>query len=93
MAAPLSDRYEYEFRTITFGGFLRAPQEDYQQIVEDYAERGWRLLQILVIPTTEGSPRTMELIFERAYRGVQDRTQADRPKFGSEPLFEQPKGL
>lgn len=91
MAAAVNDRYEYEFRTITFGGFIVKPQEDYQEVVAEYADQGWRLLQILIIPTTEGTPRSLELVFERPYRGPRDRTQADEPKYGSEPLFRQPE--
>ncbi len=86
-----ADRYEYEFCSIAFGGFNRQPQENHARIVAEHAAQGWRLLQIYIIPTSDGLPKSMELVFERPYSGPRDETSADRPKrWAAEPLFQQP---
>ncbi len=35
---------EYEFVRVELSSFNRRPKEDYQQIIHDYAGKGWRVL-------------------------------------------------
>ncbi|QHM17227.1 hypothetical protein C7M30_00846 [Bacillus subtilis] len=37
---------EYEFVRVELSTMRRRPKEDYQQIIQDYAKRGWRFVQI-----------------------------------------------
>jgi hypothetical protein len=63
-----SPSFEYEFVRLSIGWrwFRRSPAEDYREIVESHAKRGWRLVQIFA-PATVGYGRAayFELIFER----------------------------
>lgn len=36
---------EYEFVRVELSTMRRRPKEDYQQIIHDYAKRGWRFVQ------------------------------------------------
>lgn len=38
---------EYEFVRVELSTMRRRPKEDYQQIIHDYAKRGWRFVLIL----------------------------------------------
>ena len=38
--------YEYKFVRVELSSFRRRPKEDYQAIVNQHAEEGWRLVQI-----------------------------------------------
>ncbi len=60
--------YEYEFVKIELSVWT-GPKEDYQQIVRDYAEKGWRLVQIFA-PGNKGNGGASfyDLIFEREKR-------------------------
>ena len=60
--------YEYKFERLKLkiGFFEMKPSEDYQAIIREHAEDGWRLLQIFA-PVTSAHPNAsyFELIFER----------------------------
>lgn len=58
--------YEFVRLRLRRGLLERKPEKDYQQIVADYARRGWRLVQIFA-PATWGYGRAsyFELIFEK----------------------------
>ncbi len=58
---------EYKFVPLKTTGFFRIrPKEDYQKIIQQHAQEGWRLVQIFPsCINAEGSPRAYELIFER----------------------------
>ena len=58
--------YEYSFVRLHLGFFSGRPKRDYRHIVEDYARRGWRLVQIFAPGTgAYGSSKYFELVFER----------------------------
>ena len=61
--------YEYKFVKIDLEGlFTRKPKEDYHRVVEEYAEEGWKLIQIFSPSISVGGggiPNYFELIFER----------------------------
>jgi hypothetical protein len=63
------NKYEYKFVRVELRSGWRTdtPEEDYQNIVHDHAEEGWRLHQIFA-PATSGTgwASYFELIFERA---------------------------
>lgn len=44
---------EYEFVRVELSTMRRRPKEDYQQIIHDYAKRGWRFVQIFA-PSIDG---------------------------------------
>ncbi len=60
--------YKYEFVRIELksGLFKMKPRKDYQEIINNYAEKGWRFKQIFA-PLTSGygSSSYFELIFEK----------------------------
>jgi hypothetical protein len=60
--------YKYEFVRIGLkAGFAKSkPKEDYQEIINSYAKKGWRFKQIFA-PSTSGygSSSYFELIFEK----------------------------
>jgi hypothetical protein len=61
-------RYEYKFVRVELKSGVRTdtPKEDYQKIVHDHAQEGWRLFQIFAPPTSgTGWASYIELIFER----------------------------
>ena len=60
--------YKYEFVRIEmkFSFFKMKPDGDYQEIINSYAEKGWRFKQIFAPSTTgHGSSSYFELIFEK----------------------------
>ena len=60
--------YTYEFVRIELkSGFLSTkPERDYQEIVHEYAKKGWRLKQIFAPATSGyGAAGYFELIFEK----------------------------
>ncbi len=64
----MSARYEYTFVRLGEGwlGFKRKQTADYQGIIEQYAQEGWRLVQIFAPGTgVYGCAAYFELIFER----------------------------
>jgi uncharacterized protein DUF4177 len=62
------NKYEYKFVRVDLkaGWSTDTPKEDYQNIVHDHADEGWRLHQIFA-PATSGTgwASYFELIFER----------------------------
>ncbi|HSH02064.1 MAG TPA: DUF4177 domain-containing protein [Anaerolineae bacterium] len=62
--------YEYEFVRIKTKWHIlkqmREPTEDYQKIINTYAQNGYRLVQVLAPPLfSTGHVPYFELIFER----------------------------
>jgi hypothetical protein len=61
--------YEYKFVKVDLGGLMtRKPREDYHRLVEQYAEQGWRLVQVFapsISVGAGGAPDYFELIFEK----------------------------
>lgn len=57
---------EYEFVRVELSTMRRRPKEDYQQIIHDYAQRGWTFIQIFA-PSIDGygAAAYFEIIFER----------------------------
>jgi len=57
--------YEYKFVKIALT-WTDKPREDYHQVIREYAEEGWRFIQIFAPATAGlGSPAFFELIFEK----------------------------
>ena len=64
----MRQRYEYQFVRLGEGmlGVKKWAKEDYPNVVQKYAEEGWRLIQIFAPGTAiDGSAKYYELIFER----------------------------
>lgn len=62
----MSARCEYKFVRLGLGFFSGRPGRDYQEIVDDHAAKGWRLVQIFAPGTgVYGSAKYFEVIFER----------------------------
>lgn len=64
-------RFEYEFVRLGEGwlGVRRAARNDYQNVVRDYARRGWRFVQVFAPGIgAYGAAKYFELIFERPVR-------------------------
>lgn len=64
----MKDNYEYKFVKIGQGFFVvkSEAEKNYQNVVQEYANNGWRLIQIFS-PSLGlwGLSRYFELIFER----------------------------
>lgn len=61
-------KYEYQFVRLGegWGGVKKWAKEDYPDVVQKYAEEGWRLIQIFAPGTgVYGAAKYYELIFER----------------------------
>ncbi|KAA6452024.1 DUF4177 domain-containing protein [Bacillus swezeyi] len=57
---------EYQFVRVELSSFNKKPKEDYQQIIHDYAQEGWKFIQIFAPGTSGyGTAAYFELIFER----------------------------
>lgn len=59
--------YEYAFYKINTGMNSGEYTEDYQDVIRDFAERGWRLVQVFSLPGIglANPSHPIELIFER----------------------------
>jgi Domain of unknown function (DUF4177) len=56
--------YEYKYVQTTLGGFFTDPQ--HRGIINEHAEEGWRLVQVLPFKYNgHGKPTDYEIIFER----------------------------
>jgi len=56
--------YEYKFVQAHLGSFFQ--ESTYRKTIEEYAKRGWRLVQVLPIAYNgHGKPTDYEIIFER----------------------------
>ena len=56
--------YEYKFVETTLGGFFS--EANHHEIINKYAEEGWRLVQVLpMYYNSHGKPTEYEIIFER----------------------------
>lgn len=61
-------KYEYEFVRLGKGwmSVRKSAEEQYRQVIDDYAREGWRLVQIFAPGTgAYGAAKYYELIFER----------------------------
>ncbi|OGO04472.1 MAG: hypothetical protein A2Y73_05315 [Chloroflexi bacterium RBG_13_56_8] len=66
----MQQKYEYKFVRLGEGTFWvkRAGSEQYQTVVHEHAQQGWRLVQIFAPGTgVYGSAKYYELIFEREH--------------------------
>ena len=64
----MTSYYEYKFVRVELksGWSVDTPKEDYQKVVHDHANEGWRLFQIFAPPMSgTGWASFLELIFER----------------------------
>lgn len=60
--------YEYKFIKIDIktGLLIKEPTEDYHTVIEHYADKGWRLVQIFAPPKLlHGANDYLEIIFEK----------------------------
>lgn len=68
----MKQRYEYKFIRLGekwWGGTASAEaQEDYQQVIHQHAQEGWRLVQVFTPAlTSAGTAKYFEIIFEREH--------------------------
>jgi hypothetical protein len=57
--------YEYKFVRI-YVSFWQKPQGDYQEIIREYTEEGWRFVQVFAPGlSAAGNVRYFDIIFER----------------------------
>ena len=64
----MDQKYEYKFVRLGKGwlGVRRSARQDYQQVVTEYAQQGWRLVQVFAPSIAAyGVAKYFELIFER----------------------------
>jgi hypothetical protein len=54
--------YEYKFTKLKISMWTGKPKQDHQEIIQDHARQGWRLVQI--VQPIHGHYE-MEMIFER----------------------------
>lgn len=58
--------YEYKFEKIELSKWSSKPKEEYQDVINKYANEGWRLVQIFAPGIAAyGSAAYYEIIFER----------------------------
>ena len=58
--------YEYKFVKIELSNWNKKPKDEYQEIIQQHANEGWRFVQIFAPATAGyGSAAYFELIFER----------------------------
>jgi len=60
--------YEYRFVRMNAGtSYTPGGGEDYHKVIEEYSVKGWRLVQVLVMPIFDGysMAQQVELIFEK----------------------------
>ena len=58
--------FEYKFEKVEIGKWSGKPKAEYQEIIEQHAKDGWRLVQIFAPGTAAyGSAAYYEIIFER----------------------------
>lgn len=58
--------YEYKFERVDLKGWGNKAKDDYQEIINDYAKKGWRFVQIFAPGIGQyGSAVYYELIFEK----------------------------
>ncbi len=64
----MAQRYEYKFVRLGEGwlGVRKEAKEEYQQVIHDHAQEGWRLVQIFAPGIGGyGAAKYYEIIFER----------------------------
>ncbi len=64
----MSQKYEYKFVRLGEGmmGVKKSARQQYQQVINEHANEGWRLVQIFAPAIAGyGSAKYYELIFER----------------------------
>ena len=64
----MSQKYEYKFVRLGEGmmGVKKSARQQYQQVINEHAREGWRLVQIFAPAIAGyGSAKYYEIIFER----------------------------
>jgi len=64
----MSQKYEYKFVRLGEGiiGVRKSARQQYQQVIHEHANEGWRLVQIFAPGiAVYGTPKYYEIIFER----------------------------
>lgn len=62
----MAKQYEYDFVRVDLTSFTKKSKQDWHEIVQSYAQRGWRLKQVFAPPVDGyGLAAWFELIFER----------------------------
>ncbi|OXS64691.1 DUF4177 domain-containing protein [Priestia filamentosa] len=58
--------YTYEYVKVEVNRWKGKPKEDYKEIIDEYANRGWKLIQIFAPAISGyGSADHFEIIFEK----------------------------
>lgn len=59
--------YKYKFENIKVSALSGKAKEDYEKIIQDYAQEGWRLHTFSPLPfAAAGQALNIQLIFEKA---------------------------
>lgn len=59
--------YEYKFETIKVSAISGSVKVDYEKIIQDYANKGWRLHTFTPLPFAAGGQAlSIQLIFEKS---------------------------
>jgi hypothetical protein len=63
----MSATYQYEIVRHGKGklGVKKAARDDYEEVIQEYARNGWRLVQVFAPGLMGGAPLYYDLIFER----------------------------
>ena len=59
--------YDYKIIRIPISVWTGKPKEDYLDVIREYAEEGWRFIQVFK-PPSQGATHYMEVIFEKQRR-------------------------
>lgn len=58
--------YEYKFETIKINSFTLKMSQNYEEVIQGYAAKGWRLHTFAPLPYNAGGQATgIQLIFEK----------------------------
>ena len=58
--------YEYKFETIKINSFTLKMSQNYEEVIQDYAAKGWRLHTFTTLQFNAGGQATgIQLIFEK----------------------------
>ncbi len=57
--------FEYKFVRLAINIWTNSPKEDYQSIIQEHGDEGWRLVQIFAPTNMNMQAAYYELVFER----------------------------
>lgn len=57
--------YEYKFVKVKYVGMFDRKLEDYQKVITEHAQDGWRFVTSQITELLDNTPTCVELVFER----------------------------